>query len=82
MNDEDPSKLSDRKLLEEAERIQPSPMVDSLFIGFLVGIVIFSVVVSTWGFLTVIPLFLVYLLLKKSDRYEALKKELEERSLH
>ena len=82
MNQQELSKLSDKDLLEEAGNIKPSAMVDALLIGFLVGIIIFSLAVSSWGFLTIIPLFFIYLLLKKSKRYEAIKKEKEERGLH
>lgn len=81
MNQKELSQLSDSQLLEAAESNKPSPLVDAFFIGFLVGIIIFSVVASTWGFLTLIPLFLIYLFLKKPKKYEALKKELKERNL-
>jgi hypothetical protein len=81
MNQKELSKLSDKELLEVAKNSKPSPMIDAFFIGFLVGIIIYSVVANTWGFLTLIPLFLVYILLKKPKKYEALKKELDERKL-
>lgn len=81
MNQKELSQLSDKELLEAAKNNKPSPIIDALFIGFLVGIIIYSVVANTWGFLTLIPLFLIYLFLKKPKRYEALKKELEERHL-
>ena len=74
-------KMTDQELLVEVKMIKPSPMIDAFFIGFLVGIIIYSVVMNSWGFLTLIPLFIIYKLLKKSKRYEALKKELKERNL-
>lgn len=81
MNQKELSQLSDKELLEEAKKIKPSPVIDAFFIGFLVGIIIYSLVANSWGFLTLIPLFMVYGLLKKSNRNEALKKELKERNL-
>lgn len=81
MNREELSKLTDQELLEVAKNNKPSPIIDAFFIGFLVGIIIFSVATSAWGFLTLIPLFLIYLFLKKPKKYEALKKELEKRNL-
>ncbi|NTV83119.1 MAG: FUSC family protein [Bacteroidales bacterium] len=81
MNQKELSELTDQELLEEAKKMKSSPIADAFFIGFLVGIIIYSVVVNSWGFLTLIPLFLVYLLLKKSKRNELLKKELKERNL-
>jgi hypothetical protein len=50
---------------QHLQRMKQSPIVDALFIGFLIGIVIYSVVAQTWGFLTLIPLYLIYRLLKK-----------------
>lgn len=81
MNQQEPSQLSDTELLEEFKKITPSPIFDAFFIGFLIGIVVFGIAVNAWGFITLIPLFLIYLFLKKGKRYEALKRELEARRL-
>ena len=81
MNQKESSELTGQELIEEIKKIKPSPIVDAFFIGFLVGIIIYSLVANSWGFLTLIPLFIVYRLLKKSKRNEALKKELKERRL-
>lgn len=81
MNPKELSELPDQELIEEAKKIKPSPIIDAFFIGFLVGIIIYSVVANSWGFLTLIPLLMVYGLLKKSKRYEALKNELKDRGL-
>jgi hypothetical protein len=81
MNRDELSRLSDQELLDEVKKIKPSPMIDAFFIGFLVGVIVYSVVASTWGFLTLIPLFLIYVFLKKSKKYTALKQELKKRNL-
>ena len=70
-----------QELQEEVRKIKPSPIIDAFFIGFLVGIIIYSIWVNSWGLVTLIPLFLIYGLLKKSKRYKALTKELKERNL-
>mgnify|MGYP001073359168 CR=1 FL=1 len=81
MNQKELSQLSDKELLEVAKNNKPSPLIDAFFIGFLFGIVIYSVASNTWGFLTLIPLFIIYIFLKKPKQYEALKKELKQRNL-
>ena len=81
MKQQELSQLTDKELLEVAKNNKPSPIIDAFFIGFLVGIIIFGVAANTWGFITLIPLFLIYLFLKKPKQYEALKKELEKRNL-
>jgi hypothetical protein len=81
MNAKTLAELSDQELLEEYKKIKPSPMVDAFFIGFLVGILIYGAAANAWGFTALIPLFLIYLFLKKSKNYEALKQELAKRNL-
>jgi hypothetical protein len=81
MNQNELAELTDQELIAEAKKIKPSPIIDAFFIGFLIGIIIFSVAANSWGFLTLIPLFLIYIFLKKSKKYDALKKELSNRNL-
>lgn len=81
MNQEELSQLSDKELLEEVEKIKPSPLIDAFFIGFLIGIIVYSVAANALGFFSLIPLFLIYVFLKKSKKYDELKKELKERNL-
>jgi len=82
MNQDDLNQLSDEELVEEAAKNKPSPLIDAFFIGFLVGVIIYGVAASTWGLVTLIPLFLIYLLLKKPRKYQALKDELKARNLN
>lgn len=81
MNQNKLSQLSDKELLEVVKNSKPSPIIDAFFIGFLVGIIIYSVAANTWGFLTLIPLYIIYIFLKKPKKYEALKNELKKRNL-
>jgi len=75
------SQLTDKELLEVAKNNKPSPMIDAFFIGFLAGIIIYGAAANAWGFVILIPLYLIYLFLKKPKRYSELKKELEKRNL-
>jgi len=81
MNASELAQLSDEELLERYRKFKPSPILDAFFIGFLVGILIFSAAANTWGLVTLIPLFLIYLFLKKPKQYAALKNELANRNL-
>ena len=81
MTEQELSKLTDEELLEAAKNSKPSPIIDAFFIGFLAGILIYSAAANTWGLVSLIPLFLIYLFLKKPRKYEALKKELQKRNL-
>ena len=68
MNEKSMPELSDQDSIDQKRRIKQSSLLDAFFIGFLVGIIIFSVIASTWGLLTLIPLYLIYRLLKKSKK--------------
>lgn len=81
MNQQELSQLSDEALLKAAKTSKPSPIIDAFFIGFLFGVVIYSIAVNGLGFLILIPLFLIYLLLKKPKQQAALKAELKKRGL-
>lgn len=75
------SQLSDEELLKAAKANKPSPKMDAFFIGLLVGIVLYSFISNGMGFLILIPLFLIYLFLKKPKQQAALKAELKKRGL-
>lgn len=81
MTPEQLSQLSNEELLQAAKDNKPSPIFDTLFIGFLIGIIIYSVAANTWGLVTIIPLYLIYIFLKKPKQYEALQAELQKRNL-
>ena len=75
------AQLSDEELLKVAEQNKPSPLVDAFFIGFLIGIILYGVMANAFGFLILIPLFIIYLFLKKPKQYAALQQELKNRNL-
>lgn len=76
------SELTDEELLKEAKRMKSTSIMNALFIGVLIGIVFYSVVKNSFGFLTLIPLFIAYKLINSSkvDR-QALENLLKERNL-
>lgn len=75
--------LTDLELLEEAKKLKSFSITNAFLIGFLLGIVIFSVIKSTFGFLMLIPLYFVYKMINdpKAKRSKALNKLLKERNL-
>lgn len=74
MSQKEPSQLTENEQLEAAKSNKPSPLIDAFFIGFLIGILIYSIAANTWGLVTIVPLVLIYIFLKKSKKYEALKE--------
>jgi len=68
------TELTDQELLQEAKKRKSAPIINAVLIGFLIGIVFYSVVKNSWGFFTLIPLFIAYKLIN-SSKYDS--KELE-----
>ncbi|WP_343303672.1 hypothetical protein AAHN97_19115 [Chitinophaga niabensis] len=73
------TELTDQELLQEAKKRKSAAIANAVLIGFLAGIVFYSVIKNSWGFFTLIPLFLAYKLINNSKydnkEIEALLKE-------
>ncbi len=83
MKQKELSELTDHELLEEAKKLKSFSITNAFLIGFLVGIVIFSLIKSTFGFLMLIPLYFIHKLINdpKAKRSKALNELLKERNL-
>ncbi|MFH1119514.1 MAG: FUSC family protein [Bacteroidota bacterium] len=83
MTNKDLSELTDQELLDEAKKLKSFSMTNALFIGFLAGIIIFSIVKNTWGMLTIIPLYFIYKMVNdpKNKRSKGLDELLKKRNL-
>ena len=59
------NKLTNQKR-NKSSQMKSTQILDAIIIGFLFGIIIYSVVNKSWGFLTLIPIYMIYKLLNKS----------------
>lgn len=75
MKEKNLSELTDQELLQEAKKMKSTSLINALLIGFLLGVVFYSVVKNSLGFLTLIPLYFAYKLANNS-KYS--NKELED----
>ena len=76
------SKLTDQELLQEAKKMKSTSIINAVLIGFLVGIIVYSIMKNSLGFLTLIPLFFAYKLINKSKHNnQELENLLKERNL-
>ena len=73
--------LTDQELLAEAKKNKLTPVMNALFIGFLAGIIIFSMVKSSIGLFTLIPLYFIYKLVNQSKTNKEVEQLLKERNL-
>lgn len=66
MEQKEYSHMTDQDLLDEWKKLKKSSIINGFIIGFLAGIIFYSVIKNTWGLLTLIPLFFIYRLLNDS----------------
>ena len=82
MNKRNLSELTDKELFQEAKKMKSTSITNAVLIGFLAGIVIYSVMKNTIGLVTLIPLFLAYKLVNRSKyNNQELEDLLKERNL-
>ncbi|MBE0391594.1 inner membrane protein involved in colicin E2 resistance [Flavobacterium sp. 7E] len=83
MTNTDIHNLSDAELKEEAKKLKSFSIQNSLLIGFLMGIIFYSVTKNSWGLVTLIPLYFIYKLINdpKSKRAKEIDDILRERSV-
>jgi len=81
MNQKELSELTDKELLAEAKKTTLTPKTNAVFIGVMIGVIIYSAVKNSIGFFTLIPLFFIFKLLQNSKNDKELEKLLKERNL-
>lgn len=81
MNQKELSELTDEELLQEAKKMKSTAITNAVFIGMLIGIVIYSVAKNGFGFFILIPLFFAYRIINNSKKDKDLEKLLKERNL-
>jgi membrane protein insertase Oxa1/YidC/SpoIIIJ len=83
MNPKEISELTDEELMDEAKKAKSSSISSAFFVGLTIGIVIYSVAKNSWGFFTLILLYIVYKIINdsKNERYKELENALKERNL-
>ena len=83
MEQTDFSTASDEELLAEAKKLKSFSITNAFLIGFLFGIVVYSVFNNNFGFLMLIPLYIIYRLVNdpKNKRLKELEAILKQRKL-
>lgn len=83
MNSEELAQLTNDELLAEAKKMKSFSISNALFIGFLAGIIFYSIAVNRIGWFTLIPLFFIYKLVndKRNKESKIVLALLKERGL-
>lgn len=78
------SKLNDKELIEEQKKLKSFSITNALFIGFLLGIIVFSILKNSWGMLTLITLYFIYKMVNdpRNKKVKELEKIIKERKLN
>lgn len=75
------AELTDEELLAEAKKMKLLSILNALTIGFLFGMVVYSIVKKSVSLFTLVPLFFGYQLMKHTKKNKELKELLKERNL-
>lgn len=77
------SALSEQQLLDEEKKLRSFSITNAFLVGFMGGVILYSIARNTWGLLTLIPLYFIYRLVNdpKNRRSAAITKELRRRGL-
>ncbi|WP_284284757.1 FUSC family protein [Portibacter lacus] len=81
MTKEELVELSDQELLDMAKKMKSTAILNAGLIGLIAGVIIYSIAKNSYGFFTLIPIFLIYKIVNGSKSDEALKEVLKERNL-
>lgn len=81
MDEQQLSALSDEELRARAKEMKSSEILHAVIIGFLIGIIVFSIVYDAIGVSILISLFLIFKVFHRPERNRALKRVLAERGL-
>lgn len=84
MTPKDLPQFTDQELLEESKKLKSFSIVNALLIGFLAGIIFYSIAKNSWGMLTLIPLYFIYKLVNdpKNKRSKEVEDLIKERNLN
>jgi type IV secretory pathway VirB3-like protein len=76
------SALTDTELHDTAKKMKTASIVNAVLVGFLAGVIFYSVINNTWGLVTLLPLFLIYKLVNNTDYKKGdIEQELKRRNL-
>ncbi|WP_299215734.1 FUSC family protein [uncultured Aquimarina sp.] len=75
------SELTDSELLDEAKKMKSASIINAALIGFMFGIIVYSILQNSVGLFTLIPLFFIFKVFHKPEKNKALKRLLKERKL-
>ena len=71
MKQQNPTDENNPELLPDAKKAKSAAMINAVLIGFMIGIVIYSIVKNTLGLLTLIPVFIAFKLINNSKKKKA-----------
>ena len=78
MKQKEVTELTHRESLVKAKKTKLNSITNAVFIGMMIGIIIFSIIKNSFGFFTLIPLFFIYKAIENSRENKALEKHLKE----
>jgi hypothetical protein len=75
------SELSDEQLLQEAKKLKTKNIINGFLVGFMIGVIVYSIINKSISVFTFIPLVLIYKIVNDAKKDAPLKEILKQRNL-
>jgi hypothetical protein len=75
------SELSDAQLLQEAKKLKTKNIINGFLVGFMIGVIVYSIINKSISVFTFIPLVLIYKIVNDAKNDAPLKEILKQRNL-
>lgn len=75
MTEKELNEISDQELLEKRKKKKSASITNAVFIGMMIGIIIYSIVKNNFGFFTSIPLFFAFKAFDNSKNNKAFERK-------
>ncbi len=78
MQEKELTELNDQELLDKRKKIKSAHTTNSVIIGVLMGVIVYSVVKNGFGFFILFPLILIFIIIKNSKKDKEIGNKVEE----
>lgn len=75
------SELTDQELLDKNKKSKSDAIINAVFIGVMIGIIIYSIVQKSIGLVSIIPVYFIYKAFNNSKKNKEIEAEIKSRNL-
>jgi hypothetical protein len=81
MSEKNISEFTDQELLDRSKKSKSDAIINAVFIGVMIGIIIYSIVQKSIGLVSIIPVYFIYKAFNNSKKNKEIEAEIKSRNL-